>query len=110
MLRKKKYVIKEPFYEELSVVKQISSPVSIDNSEKILVEFKKVSHEEISKQCVDMSVINTNSIVRNGTFISGECDLNLTDPCDISEASSKGIEKILANSDFVTQVDNLNEE
>ena len=110
MLRKKKYVIKEPSYEEMSVIKQIPTPVVIGDREQILVEFKNVKHEEISKQCVDMSVINTNSIVSNGSFISGNCDMNLTDPTDISVASSKGVERILENSEFVTQVNNLNEE
>lgn len=110
MLRKKKYVIKEPFYEEMSVIKQIATPCLKGENEQIIVEFKNVNHEEISKQCVDMSIINTNSIVSNGSFIIGNCDMNLTDPTDISNETSQGVEKILANSDFVTQVNNLNEE
>lgn len=109
MLRKKKFFIKEPFYEQMTVVKQIPSHVVLENSDKVFVEFKNVNHEEINKQCVDMSVINTNSIVSTGTFISGNCDMNLTDPTDISNATSHGVQKILENSDFVSQVENLNE-
>lgn len=109
MLHKKKSIFQDPPYEEMKVTVPQISKALFDDEERIIVEYKKKSHADYNKECVDMSIINTNSIVRNGSFISGDVDMNLHDPVDIDNVTSIGVNSILQNSSFVNEVNDLNE-